>query len=160
MIWDGCSTKNHLKYFSILLFHLHMPCWTFYLDKTVGSRTELKSNRGGSFPEAKHLREFIGNRAPKSRHRTLCRMPGKRQQNKACALGLRVRAATHASRAVSLSAALCAAARQAAQPSAGTWPCALPAHAGCRAKHLQGTQRGSEHTARHSSSAKTNGHVT
>lgn len=137
-----------------------MPCWTFYLGKTVGSRTELKLNRGGSFPEAKQLLEFIGNRAPKSRHRTLCRMPGKCQQNKACALGSRVRAIDHASSAVSLSAALCAAARQAAQPSAGPWPRMHPAQTGCRAKHLQGTQRGSEHTARCSTSAKTNGHVT
>lgn len=137
-----------------------MPCRTFYLGKTVGNRTELKLNRGGSFPEAKQLREFIGNRALKSRHRTLCRMPGKCQQNKACALGSRVRATDHASSSVSLSAALCVAARQAAQPSAGPWPRVHPAHAGCRAKHLQSTQRGLEHTARCSSSAKANGHVT
>lgn len=88
------------------------------LQKIVGSGTECKSNRSGSFPEAKQLREFIGNRTPKSRRRALCRMPGKRQQNKACALGWRGRSAARASRAASPSAAPCAAAGRAARISA------------------------------------------
>lgn len=105
--------------------------------KIVGNPTEFKSNRSGSFPAAKQLREFIGNRTPKSRHRTLCRMPGKCQQNKACALGSCGRAAAHASRVASLSTALCAVAGQAAQPSAGSrlpQPHVPPAHAGCTAQ--------------------------
>lgn len=92
------------------------------MRKIIGNPTEFKSNRSGSFPAARQLREFIGNRTPKSRHRTLCRMPGKCQQNKACALGSCGRAAAHASRVASLNTALYAVAGQAAQPSAGSHP--------------------------------------
>lgn len=49
-------------------------------------------------------------------------MPGKCQQNKACALGSCGRAAAHASRVASLNTALYAVAGQAAQPSAGSHP--------------------------------------
>lgn len=62
------------------------------LGKTVGKRTEFKSNQSGSFPEAKQPCEFIGNRAPKEaiKHSAGCQGSASKTKHVllACAEGL------------------------------------------------------------------------
>lgn len=62
------------------------------LGKTVGKRTEFKSNQSGSFPEAKQPCEFIGNRAPKEAIKHSAGCQGNASKTKhvllACAEGL------------------------------------------------------------------------